>query len=165
MSEDKTRKTLETDFLEEIRTVTISERMAEHTGNLLWKKHNAELGNTTPWNPQVIQPPRPNRLMVDKPTGSQGEVAKQSNNPTLEKMLKTKPTAWSQNPNSTAATISGNKGTNPLNSSDLYLCHFSDTPKIQKVTTVTQEEFRKKTPAAQQLLHSFVTNFHHHHQD
>ena len=60
ISEDNTRKTLETDFPEEIRTVTISERMAEHTGNVLWKKHNAELGNITPWNPQVIQPPRPN---------------------------------------------------------------------------------------------------------
>ena len=50
-SEDNSRKTLETDFPEEIRTVTISERMAEHTGHVLWKKHNVELGNITPWNP------------------------------------------------------------------------------------------------------------------
>ena len=81
MSEDKTRKTLDTDCLEEIRTVMISERMAEHPANLLWKKHNAELGNTSPWNPQVIQPPRPNGLMVDKPTGPQEETAKQTPNP------------------------------------------------------------------------------------
>ena len=105
--------------------------------------------------------------MVDKTTGPQGEAARQSNNPTLEKMLKSKPTTWNPTPSSSAAASSGNKGMNPFYASDLYLCHFSDTPKIQKITTVSQEEFKKittvsqeefkkKTPAAQQLLHSFV---------
>ena len=133
MSEDNTRKTLETDFPEKVRTITISERMAEHSGNVLWKKHYAKLGNITPWNPQVIQPPRPNKLMVEKTTGSHGGAARQPNNPTLEKMLKSRPATWNAAAISGAVENPAAKGTNPLNTSDLYLCHFRDNPKIHKV--------------------------------
>ena len=95
MSEDNTRKTLETDFPEEVRTITLSERMVEHSGNLLWRKHNEDLGNITPWNPQVIQPPRPNRLMAGKTSGTQEGATRYPTTSTLEKHLKSKPVPWS----------------------------------------------------------------------
>ena len=93
--------------------------------------------------------------MVDKTTGPQGEATWQLNNPTLEKMLKSKPATWNPTASSGATANLGAK--NPED-------HKSVSGRFQQNNYGVQGRIQEQIADSSCCTH-LSRKLHHHRQD